>query len=102
MIAVRFTGVRNIGIGTRRFAGAGSFLELIQARIAEGVETGFTFLTQGIAAPVQVCHDGILVLMSCNQKTIAGFGEGRTLREKNRYFSRAKNSKKDPVTPVPL
>lgn len=72
MIAVRFTGVRNIRIETKRFPGAGSFLELIQARVTEGVETGFTFLPQGIAAPVQVCHDGILVLMSCNQKTIAG------------------------------
>lgn len=88
MIAVRFTGVLSICFGTKRSTGAGSFLELIQARITECVETGFTFLPQGIAAPVKVCHAGILVLMSSNQKTIAGFWGGVTLREKN--------SKKDP------
>lgn len=95
MIAVRFNGVLSISIKTRRSTGAGSSLELIQARVTESVETGFTFLPQGIAAPVKVCHEGILVLMSCNQKTIAGIlGWARSVWKPG-FFSRKKH-KKDP------
>ena len=74
MIAVWFIGVRSIGVGTKRSTGAGSFLKLIQTCVAEGVETGLTFLAQGIAAPVQISHDCLFIVMTCNQKTISGFG----------------------------
>lgn len=46
-------------------------LEILIADIAVRIETGFTFPGQGIAAPVQVRHAGIPVLMSREQKMIA-------------------------------
>jgi len=93
MIAVWFRGVRSIGVGTKRFTGAGSFLKLIQTCVTEGVKTGLTFLTQGIAAPVQIRHDCLYIEMSCNQKTISGFGnQGNNLKKPFSSISRTRRA----------
>ena len=48
---------------------SGFFPELFCTYIAQGIEAGFTFFLEWIAAPVQVSHAGILSLTSCIQKT---------------------------------
>jgi hypothetical protein len=70
IIAIRFLGVlahcfEAIGISLR----PGFFPELLHARIAQGIEAGFAFFFQGIASPVQVGHDGIAVLIPCQQES---------------------------------
>jgi hypothetical protein len=72
MIAIRFISVRPGFTGIiRELIFPVLSLELIIADIAVRIETGFTFPGQRIAAPVQVRHAGIPVLMSCKQKMIA-------------------------------
>ncbi|AGB02517.1 hypothetical protein Metfor_1483 [Methanoregula formicica SMSP] len=72
MIAIRFINVRpgftNI---IRELILPVLSLKIFIADIAVRIKTGFTFPGQGIAAPVQVRHAGIPVLMSCKQKLIA-------------------------------
>jgi len=72
MIAIRFINVRaNITGIIRELILPVQSLEIFIADIAVRIKTGFTFPGQGIAAPVQVRHAGIPVLMSREQKMIA-------------------------------
>jgi len=72
MIAVRFINIRASITGIiRELTLPVLSLELLIADIAVRIKTGFTFPGQGIAAPVEVRHIGIPVLMSRKQKMIA-------------------------------
>jgi len=72
MIAIRFINVRPGFTGIiRELILPVQFLEVFIADIAVRIETGLTFSSQRIAAPVQVRHAGIPVLMSREQKIFA-------------------------------
>ena len=72
MIAIRFINVRLRITGLiSKFILPVLSLEILIADIAVRIKTGFTFRGQRIAAPVQVRHAGIPVLMSREQKMIA-------------------------------
>jgi len=72
MIAVRFINVRPgfTSIIRELILPVQSF-EIFIADIAVRIETGFAFHSKRIAAPVEVRHAGIPVLMSREQKMIA-------------------------------
>jgi len=82
MIAIRFINVRpgftNI---IRELILPVLSLKIFIADIAVRIKTGFTFPSQGIAAPVEVRHAGIPVLMSRKQKMIAAMISSDTAAE---------------------
>jgi hypothetical protein len=72
MIAIRFINVRpGITSIIRKLTLPVQFLEIFITDIAVRIETRFAFRGKGIAAPVQVRHAGIPVLMSRKVKMIA-------------------------------
>lgn len=72
MIAIRFINIRpGFTVIIRELILPVFFLEIFIADIAVRIETGFAFRGQGIAAPVQVRHAGIPVMMSREAKMIA-------------------------------
>jgi len=69
IVTVRFQEVLADYFKTlRRFVFSGIFPEPFRTCIAQGIEAGFTFLFQGIAAPVQVGHESTYRLMPGLQK----------------------------------
>jgi len=69
IVTVRFQEVLAEYFKTlRRFVFSGIFPKPLRTRIAQGIEAGFTFLFQGIAAPVQVGHESTYRLMPGLQK----------------------------------
>ena len=72
MIAIRFIHIRRGFTGIiRELILPVQFLEIFIADITVRIKTRFAFRGKGIAAPVQVRHAGIPVLMSREAKMIA-------------------------------
>ena len=82
MIAIRFINIRPgfTGIIGELILPVHS-LKIFIADIAVRIKTEFTFPGQGVAAPVQVRHAGIPVLMSREQKMIAAMISSDTAAE---------------------